>query len=103
MAAAAITPCSFETFLRPASFPGVSFIDSSEDCMNEDKGAEQAIVNQTGGKTPGKRRLELHVSQTRHVRPAQPVTLPSPPSAWRCSRRGRRPRFSDLCLSGLSP
>src|SRR6185437_7732540 len=34
MAAAAITPRSFDTFLSPASLPGVSFIDSSELVLN---------------------------------------------------------------------
>jgi hypothetical protein len=33
MAAAAITPRSLDTFLRPANFPGVSFMKSSKECV----------------------------------------------------------------------
>src|ERR1700720_4702443 len=52
MAAAAMTPRSFETFLRPASLPGVIFIGSSRiaesELRDEDECAERIIVNQVG-------------------------------------------------------
>src|SRR5450432_1016536 len=50
MAAAAITPRSLETFLRPASLPGVSFMRILLMCADGMNAVEQTIVNHAGGR-----------------------------------------------------
>jgi hypothetical protein len=46
MAAAAMTPRSFETAFNPFSFPGVNFISSSVNLVQRDVAPEQASVRQ---------------------------------------------------------
>src|SRR5579862_7628446 len=45
IAAAAMTPRSFETFLRPASLPGVSFMRNPPKVLRIDECVERIIVN----------------------------------------------------------
>src|ERR1700720_4112117 len=45
MAAAAMTPRSLDTFFRPASLPGVRFMESSRVRAYKDERLNEAIVN----------------------------------------------------------
>src|ERR1700722_5812641 len=66
MAAAAMTPRSFETFLSPASFPGVSFISPSDECVKA-----PPIVNHACGNnrlTDRQRRIDNNLKKGRDDR-----------------------------------